>query len=135
MHLSASSLPLLLVPAFIAGLLLYFVISYKRGWAVLARLYPGPPAFGGQKHTAQNGIVGGLGLQRSLEAGADQGGLYLAAPGLLPPLLIPWEDITVTPRRGLLTGNLLFRFGRAPSVTLTLGETLGRQLLLARPAP
>ena len=133
MHPSASSLPFLLIPLFVAGMLAYYVLSYRRGWAVLARLYPGPPVFAGEKRASQYGIVGGMALQNCLEAGADHQCLYLSVPGLLPPLLIPWGDITVTPRKGLLTGNLAFQFRRAPAVTLTLGETLARELLRARP--
>lgn len=119
--------------AFAAWVGMLTVIARAGGWAALAQVYQSAGDFEGRRWWFQTGQMGG-GIRYGgiLTVGANLRGLYLSVlvPFRFghPPLFIPWTDITVTARRGLVLGHVDLRFRRVPGVSLRLPERLGRQI-------
>lgn len=71
----------------------------------------------------------------SLNVGSDATGLYLVPIWLFrfgqPPLLIPWEQVSVRERKFLFFPFTEFLLGREQQVPLRLGPRLGKQVVAA----
>jgi hypothetical protein len=114
------------------GFIAWFVICHGLarfgGWSALASAYPHLGAFDGYRLYMQTLLFAhGIRYGNTLVIGANHQGLYLAAlfvmrPGH-PPLLIPWEEISLQGRTGLFGQTLELRFLRVSSLTLTMAPT------------
>jgi len=101
-------------PAYFFALLLLVcaVISFIGGWTTLAKRFRLRKPFVGQRWTGQSGQMRWIaGYGNCLTLGASPEGLYLATMLLFrfrhPPLLVPWNEISLAQRR-----LLFFRFVR-----------------------
>jgi hypothetical protein len=106
-------------------LLVSAIISYIGGWSALARRFRLIHPFIGTKWTGQSGQMRGIaGYHNCLTLGCNLEGLYLSTMPLFrfrhPPLLIPWNEISISQRQ-----ILFFRF-----VRLSLGRDLDIPLYL-----
>ena len=137
MNLSTLPPPLLVVLICLWIGLILSILRYMSGWASLARVYRSQTAFQGEKHSFRSGSLRSVNFNNCLTLGADSYGLFLGTlfPFSLafPALLIPWQEVTTTTSKGLLFRYMEFQFQQAPSITFSVSETLGRQLLLAKP--
>lgn len=141
----SSILPFALAPVLLLLLvaILLVVDSRMRGWHRMAGRFrataPDPDA------PRQDGTVGAVGilqLRGLIRAHATTDGLFVAAPRLIrlthPPLLIPWEQISIRDeQRRLGVPILRLSIGRLHVGFITLrggvaGDVLGR---LAGPGP
>ena len=119
---------------------LMILIARVTGWALLAKAYPLPRPFRGDRWRFQSASMRyktNYGL--CLTVGANPEGFYLAIlfpfrPGH-PPLFIPWTDISAAvkpsrmfPYRQIGLRFVELRFQRVPEVPLRIMERLGRRL-------
>ena len=113
------------------------VLRYMSGWATLARVYRTQEVFQGEKHSFRSGSLNRVNFNNCLTLGANSDGLYLITlfPFSLafPALLIPWQEVTATASKGLFFSYMRFQFQQAPSITFSVSEKLGQQLLMAKP--
>jgi hypothetical protein len=100
------------------------VLSFIGGWATLAKRFRCANPFTGEGLSFQSGRMGMTNYGRCLTLGASAEGLYLAV--MLPfrcchpPLLIPWNEVSVAPPRGLLFKSVRLGFGRECDIPLRL---------------
>lgn len=113
-----------------------FLISLIGGWFELGRTYRTRQPFDGQVwkfQDAQFRLIAGY--HNVLSVGVNSEGLYLSVflPFRFghPPLLIPWQDISVRPGRYLWFRVYRFEFRQVPSVHLRLREKLGKKIQAA----
>jgi hypothetical protein len=107
------------------------ISSYSSGWAKLAKAYRIRERFYGEKWSGQSGTLG-LFSRYSLVVGASEKGLYLAVAFFCrpfhPPLLIPWSHVSSKPSRGLFFQRCELRFRSAPSITLSISQSLASDI-------
>lgn len=117
---------------------LWVAISYGiasvSGWRRLRQLYA-TGRFDGPT-VSFPGYVGGSRYRgRALIGGATPAGLYLNVAALFRigagPVLIPWQDITLTPPNGGLTSLVTFEFPRART-KLRVQEDVASRLIAGR---
>jgi len=94
-------------------LLVGAIISLISGWFSLAKVYRTGSAFDGAKWRMQSGRMRWfVGYNNVLTIGASQQGLYLASMFLFrfmhPPLLVPWSEIKVQKKKGLVFEYVTF---------------------------
>lgn len=122
-----------LLLAFIAWFVICHGLARFSGWSALAGTYAHLGSFDGYRLYLQTVLFArGVRYGNTLVIGANHQGLYLAAlfvvrPGH-PPLLIPWEEISLETRSGFLGQTVELRFLRAASVTLTLSPATAMRL-------
>ena len=137
MHALPSPLILLLPLGFSA--VVCTILRYVTGWATLARFYRLTRPFTGPATPLRSATLNGAAFNNCLILGADRTGLYISVffPFTLafPPLLIPWHDISATPKQGIFVPVIAFQFARASRVSWSVTAGLGQELLAARPAP
>lgn len=113
------------------------ILRYISGWAALARVYRSHQSFSGKSYTFRSGSLNRVSFNNCLTLGTNRDELYLSVlfPFSLafPALLIPWQEVTATTSKGLIFSSMHFRFQQVPSIAFSVQETLGRQLLLAKP--
>src|SRR5262245_25290799 len=109
----------LIIPCYgvILFLLVTAAISYIGGWTTLAKGFRLQHPFVGEMWKLQSGQMRWIaGYRNCLTVGVNPEGLYLAAMPLLrfrhPPLLVPWEEITVEQRQLLFSQLVRFGLGR-----------------------
>lgn len=106
------------------------VLGARSGWHHLTTDYQLREPFRGKKWRFVTGRMGSA-IGFSLTVGATDYGLYLEGLWLLgvgcPPVLIPWNHISVCVRRGWLLNRYDFRLGW-PGVTLTLGRRMANNI-------
>jgi hypothetical protein len=133
--------PWLIIFAFpIFFVLLWIIItaftSWLGGWARLAGYYAALSPFSGQKRTMQSGYLNWARYRGVLTLGANESGLYLAVMVLFrvghPPLLIPWHDITVTVKKGILGTYMVLTFAKVPGMKLRIRRGVGDDWLWAQ---
>ena len=127
--------PFLFVSAtiLVAWVAVSLIISYTGGWNSLAHIFRCREAFSGLQCGWQSGQMRWLAHYRNcLTLGANPQGLYLAVsfPFRLahPPLLIPWNEISLTRKRLLFVPMVRFQLGRELSVPLWVREPLANRL-------
>jgi hypothetical protein len=107
-----------------------YTIAAVSGWKRLRRLY-GTATFEGVT-SRFSGYVGRSRFRGALIAGATPAGLFLnvAAPFRIGagPVLIPWQDIAVSPARPGVGSLVTFDFPRART-NLRAPEDVARELL------
>ena len=135
MHTMPSPLLLLLPLGF--GVVACTILRYVTGWAALARFYRLTRPYTGPSTAFQSATLNWAAFNNCLILGADGTGLYVSVffPLTLafPPLLIPWSDISATPKQGIFVPVIAFQFAQVPSASWSVTESLGRRLLAARP--
>jgi len=121
-----SALPVLF-PIFFVGLWLFVcaIIGTISGWSTLADRFRFTGDFAGQRWWMQSGMMRFLcNYNNCLILGCDDTGLYLGILFLFrfmhPPLLIPWDQISVSRRKILFFDYVRFELGREERVPLWL---------------
>lgn len=114
-------------------LLVSAIISYIGGWTTLAKRFRLKQPFAGTRWTGQGGQMRWIASYRNcLTLGVSPEGLYLATMFLFrfrhPPLLIPWNEVTVVRRRILFSKLLRFGLGRELDIPLYVRENLADEL-------
>jgi hypothetical protein len=114
-------------------LLVGAIISLISGWFSLAKVYRTGSAFDGAKWRMQSGRMRWfVGYNNVLTIGASQQGLYLASMFLFrfmhPPLLVPWSEIKVQKKKGLVFEYVTFTMGRELAIPLRIRGKLGTNL-------
>jgi hypothetical protein len=117
-------------------LLVSFVVSYIGGWFSLARKFRSQAPFTGSKWGGESGMMRGLAHYRNcLVIGASPTGLYLAVFFLFrvahPPLLIPWNEVTLSRGRKFFMNMVRFQLGREHPIPLSIRESLAGKLKAA----
>lgn len=116
-----------------ALLLLCFlpVASFLSGWQELAKSYPCREPFQGERWYGQRAYMGFL-VHYSLVVGASAEGLYLAQPlpcrPFHPPLLVPWNHISVRAYRGIILSKCELSFRRDPWATVSISAALAADI-------
>jgi hypothetical protein len=112
------------------------LLSYISGWTTLASRYRCHSAFVGDRWSFQSGQMRWhVNYGNCLTVGGNPQGLYLAVMPLFrfrqPPLLIPWEEVTVRRRRFLLLQWARFELGRELHIPLSIRTKLAERLRVA----
>ena len=119
------------------GIIACTILRYVTGWATLARFYRNTRPYTGPSMAFRSATLNWAAFNNCLILGADNTGLYVSVffPLTLafPPLLIPWSDISATPKQGIFVPVIALQFAQVPSVSWSVTENLGRELLAARP--
>ena len=106
------------------------LIARLSGWATLADVYRFSEHFNGYRWRFQRAQMRWGMSYNGLTVGMNEKGLYLSVFFLFrmghPPLFIPWRDISVSVKQGLLGSYMEFRFRRALFVPFWVTEGLGR---------
>jgi hypothetical protein len=111
-----------------------FIISYIGGWWTLRTRYRARAPFSGQLIRGQSGQMRWLaGYSTCLNVGANEEGLFLSTMVLFraghPPLLIPWDEVTVRRGKFLLVVDVVkFRLDREFSIPLWIRASLASKL-------
>jgi hypothetical protein len=125
----------LIIPCYVLALwlLVSAVISYVGGWTTLAKRFRLRAAFVGERWKVQSGRMRWIaGYRNCLTVGCSPEGLYLAT--MLPfqfrhpPLLIPWDEITVSRRQLAFVDFVRFGLGRELDIPLFLRAKLADKL-------
>lgn len=100
------------------------ILSFVGGWATLAKGFRYTGSFQGVRLSFQSGRMGVTSYGRCLTLGVSAEGLYLAVmfPFRVchPPLLIPWNELSVAPPRRLLFKFVRLGLGRECDIPLRL---------------
>jgi hypothetical protein len=113
-------------------ILVVFLVARLSGWRELADAYPLSTDFTGRKLQFQSAnFRWGSNYTGIVQIGADPQGLYLSVfipfrPGH-PPIFVPWGDIQVESRDGLIPA-LRLRFSRKPGIPCVISKMLGERL-------
>ena len=111
-----------------------FMIGRISGWALLAKRFRTDSRFPGQLWTWQSARMRwGCNFNNCLTVGGDPSGLYLKMLFLFrigsPPLLIPWQEVTIWRRRTFLVFQFVeLRLGSEEQVPFTIREKLADSL-------
>jgi hypothetical protein len=112
-----------------------FVLSLIGGWFELGRHYRATEPFRDTRWYLRRVSMRMQTSYSGITVGANSVGLYLAVLPFFriahPPLLIPWQDISVKPARFLWIQQYEFRFRQVPSARLRVKEKLGRKIQIA----
>lgn len=117
-------------------LLVSTVISFIGGWTTLAKRFRLNKPFDGQRWKGQSGQMRWLaGYGNCLTVGSSPEGLYLATMPLFrfrhPPLLVPWNQVSVSRRRILFFGFVRFGLGHEIDIPLYLRWKLAEKVRYA----
>jgi hypothetical protein len=109
------------------------VISHISGWTTLAKRFRLRVPFVGERWTVQSGYMrSNCGYGNCLTVGSNHHGLYLAMMLLFrfkhPPLLIPWDEITVSRQKFVFFRFVRFGLGRELDIPLCLRAKLADKL-------
>jgi hypothetical protein len=113
----------ILFPAFFVGmcLLVCAITSTFSGWSALTERFRIDGTFPGQRWRKQSGVMRGQ-TYGGLTLGCNENGLYLGVHFTFrfmhPPLLIPWDQITVSRRKIFFFDFVRFELGREERVPL-----------------
>ena len=111
-----------------------FMIGRISGWALLAKRFRTDSRFPGQLWTWQSArFRWGCNFNNCLTVGGDPSGLYLSMLFLFrigsPPLLIPWQEVTIRQRRTVLFFQFVeLRLGREEQIPFAIREKLADSL-------
>ena len=110
-----------------------FLLSYVAGWPALARQFRCKSKFLGKKwHMRSGQFRWGLSYNSILTVGSNETGLYLSVflPFRLgsPPLLIPWNQISVTRKRILWLDFVELSLGKQLGIPLKLKAGLAAKI-------
>ena len=113
-----------------------YVLGFIGGWHELAQRFRLQSSFRGLSWTMQSARMRLLGgYSNCITVGCNDDGLYLAMLFFFrvghPPLLIPWNEVSVSREKGILFRYVNFRLGRIEQVPLRVRESLGDNLRIA----
>lgn len=116
-----------LIAAFIARL---------SGWSQLAERYPANAPSQGPTWRFQSAIMRyGSHFNNCLTFAADPQGLHIAMFVLLrlehPPILVPWGELTIEPKRRWMMDGYEMRFRQCPGVFMWVRQELGSKIVRA----
>ena len=126
---------------FVGGwILVSHLVARIGGWTVLSTFYRLSSPFDGERWRFQSGEMRWkVGYNSCLTLGVNASGVYLSVFFLFrlghPPLFIPWADISVKEKKGLVFTYAEFRFRQAPTIPLRVRERLGRRMVTAAGIP
>lgn len=114
-------------------LLVSALISFIGGWTTLEKRFRLRVPFAGEQWPGQSGQMRWIaGYHNCLTIGCSHQGLYLATMSLFrfrhPPLLVPWDEITVSRRRIVFIRYVRFGLGRELDIPLYLRARLADKL-------
>lgn len=130
-----------LIPFRVAGIILLgivfwslilFILGRIGGWSRLAESYRSSDEMPSTRWRFQTGqFRGWVNYGSCLTVGVDHRGLHFASFGPLlghPPLLIPWTDVTATPKKTWWTRCADFRFRQAPEISILVNARLAERI-------
>jgi hypothetical protein len=108
-------------------------LAHLGGWRSLAREYRATSGFGGRRFHFQSARLGGwVGYNGSLTAGSDVFGLHLSVWSIFrmghPPLLIPWQEVSVSIEKHRWISVAVLTFARNPGITVRITRHLAEKL-------
>jgi hypothetical protein len=108
-------------------------LAHLGGWRSLAREYRASSGFAGRRFHFQSGRFGGwVGYNSSLTAGSDVFGLHLSVWSIFrmghPPLLIPWQEVSVSIEKHRWISVAVLTFARNPGITVRITRRLAERL-------
>jgi hypothetical protein len=108
-------------------------LAHLGGWRSLAREYRASSGFAGRRFHFQSARFGGwVGYNGSLTAGSDVFGLHLSVWSIFrmghPPLLIPWQEVSVSIEKHRWISVAALTFARNPGVTVRITRRLAERL-------
>ena len=114
-------------------LLVSAIISFIGGWSTLAKRFRLSNPFVGQRWAGQSGRMRWIaGYHNCLTLGCNPEGLYLATMPLFrfrhPPLLVPWNEISISERKILFFRFVRFGLGLELDIPLYLRWKLADKL-------
>jgi len=114
-------------------LLVSALISYIGGWTTLAKRFRLRVPFTEERWLGQSGQMRWIaGYGNCLTVGCNHQGLYLAMMPLFrfrhPPLLVPWDEITITRRRIVFFRMVRFGLGRELDIPIYLRARLADRM-------
>jgi hypothetical protein len=113
-----------------------YLIATISGWRLLAKrfCYQGPE-YGGTKWSWQSGRMRGANYNGCLVLGADSSALFLKVFPLFrcghPPLLVPWNEVTVSTVKVWFLDRAELRLGSTEQISLRIQPTLAARLQAA----
>ncbi len=118
-------IPFAFVPAFLTiWCTVCLLISWVGGWAQLKTCYRYELPFSGDLSYMMSGRFGWTNYSSVLTVGRSHEGLYLRPLFLFrpghPPLLIPWEELTVEENKFLFVNVLILRTSAFPQIKIQL---------------
>ncbi len=120
---------LLLVPVFWG--LIMVVFGRVSGWFRLAEDYRSDDEMPSTRFRFRSAMLRWAHYGNCVVFGVDHRGLHLASFGPLlghPRLLIPWSDVTVTPKKVWWTRCAELRFRRAPDIPVLISARLADKI-------
>ena len=115
--------------------LIMIVIGRASGWHRLAEDYRSDVEFPSKRFRLRSVLMRRwVHYGNSVAFGVDYRGLHMSSFGALlghPRLLIPWPEISVTPKKVWWTNCAELRFRRAPEIPVLISARLADQLTAA----
>ena len=110
------------------------VVGRTSGWSSLAEHYRTSELFQGETWRFQSARMRYLSNYNGcLTFGAGMQGMFAAGWGPFrigaPPLLVPWGELTIRPKKLWLMPGYELRFQQSPDVFMWVRESLGENLL------
>ncbi|MBZ5646243.1 MAG: hypothetical protein LAN37_03350 [Acidobacteriia bacterium] len=126
------------IPLFVVawGWLVISLVARLSGWSLLAERYGANAPFEGEKWYFQSVQMRYLShYNNCLTFGGNAQGLYVAMFFLLraghPPLLIPWEELEIEPKKRFFVTGYELRFRQVPGVYMWVWAKLGEKIVRA----
>ena len=118
--------------------LVCYSTSWVSGWHALARQHRLKQDFVGEQWRFRSGKMRwNTNFGNCLTIGANRDGLYLAVLFLfrvgMPPLFIPWSEITVRRERRWFMRRIRFTLGNETQIPLWITQRLGDRILEHHP--
>jgi hypothetical protein len=123
---------------FISVWIVVVILSSKlSGWKTIAHYYRSDVPFDGVRFRFQSaGMRFGTNYNGLLTVGVNRMGLHLSVWFLfhigLPPLFIPWRDITMTERKKFFMRQIVLKFARCPTIPLIITKRLADKIARAK---
>ena len=124
----------IIFPAFFVLLWLFILVllSYTSGWRALSQRYRLEMPFDGEILKWQSGQMRWTNFNNCLKIGAGMAGLYLGIVPpfhfFMPPLLVPWNEISLSRRKKFLIEGLRMELGRDLKIPLWIRFNLANRL-------
>jgi hypothetical protein len=129
----------IIFPTFFVSLWLVvlLLLSYTSGWRALVQRYRLEMPFEGEILRWQSGEMRWTSFNHCLKIGANVTGLYLGVMPpfhfFTPPLLIPWNEISLSRQKKFLFQGMRFELGRDVKISLWIRLNLADRLQAATP--
>jgi hypothetical protein len=116
-------------------LVVLVILSYASGWRALAQRYRVETPFDGEIFKWQSGAVRWMNFNGCLKIGAGVVGLYLGVMPpfhfFMPPLLIPWNEISISRQKRFVFEGVRMQLGRDLKIPLWIRLGLANRLQAA----